>query len=135
MISKVDHIGIAVRDIEHALKFYRDVLHLEVEKTETVETQGIMAACLSVGESEIELLQPLRDDSPVGKFIAKKGEGIHHIAMAVDDLDKAVLEALQSGCRLVTEKPQIGVGGAKMIFIHPASTGGVLLELYERNGG
>lgn len=135
MISKIDHIGIAVKDIEKALQFYRDVLHLEVENTEMVEAQGIVAACLRVGESELELLQPLHDDSPVGKFIAKKGEGIHHIALGVDDLDKAVQEAVQSGCRLVTEKPQIGVGGAKMIFIHPASTGGVLLELYERNGG
>ncbi|HHW55341.1 MAG: methylmalonyl-CoA epimerase [bacterium] len=132
-ISKVDHIGIAVKDLEEALKLYRDILQLEVTGVEEVPDQKVKVAFIPVGESKVELLEPTTDDSPVAKFIAKRGEGIHHITFRVDNLEKALEEAKAAGIRLIDETPRLGAGGAKIAFLHPKSTGGVLLELCQRD--
>lgn len=132
-ISKVDHIGIAVKDLEEALKLYRDILQLEVTGVEEVPDQKVKVAFIPVGESKVELLEPTTDDSPVAKFIAKRGEGIHHITFRVDNLEKALKEAKAAGIRLIDETPRLGAGGAKIAFLHPKSTGGVLLELCQRD--
>lgn len=132
-ISKVDHIGIAVKDLEEALKLYRDILQLEVTGVEEVPDQKVKVAFIPVGESKVELLEPTTDDSPVAKFIAKRGEGIHHITFRVDNLVKALEEAKAAGIRLIDETPRLGAGGAKIAFLHPKSTGGVLLELCQRD--
>lgn len=132
-ISKVDHIGIAVKDLEEALKLYRDILQLEVTDVEEVPDQKVKVAFIPVGESKVELLEPTTDDSPVAKFIAKRGEGIHHITFRVDNLEKALEEAKAAGIRLIDETPRLGAGGAKIAFLHPKSTGGVLLELCQRD--
>lgn len=132
-ISKVDHIGIAVKDLDEALKLYRDILQLEVTGVEEVPDQKVKVAFIPVGESKVELLEPTTDDSPVAKFIAKRGEGIHHITFRVDNLEKALEEAKAAGIRLIDETPRLGAGGAKIAFLHPKSTGGVLLELCQRD--
>jgi methylmalonyl-CoA/ethylmalonyl-CoA epimerase len=132
MLQKIDHIGIAVRDLEKSLKFYSRVLGLDVEKREIVQGQLVHAACLGIGESEIELLQAIDEDSPIAKFIEKRGEGIHHIAFRVNNLDEAIEQVKKSEYKLVDDKPRPGVGGARMVFIHPKSSNGVLIELYER---
>jgi len=133
-ISKIDHIGIAVKDLEEALKLYRDILQLEVKGVEEVPDQKVKVAFIPVGESKVELLEPTSGDSPVAKFIEKRGEGIHHLTLRVDNLEKALEEAREAGIRLIDEKPRLGAGGAKIAFLHPKSTGGVLLELCERDG-
>jgi len=125
---KIDHIGIAVRDIQNSLKFYRDILGLEFNGTEELKDRGLQVAFLQIGESEIELLKPISEDSTIYKFIEKKGEGIHHIALEVDDLDDKVDEIKESGAKIIG-KPSSGAGGKKIVFIHPKSTSGVLMEL------
>lgn len=132
MLRKIDHIGIAVKDLEKSLRFFSEVLCLELEKREVVEEQLVEAACLAIGESEIELLQAVNEESPVHKFIEKRGEGIHHIAFRVGNLDEAIEKVKNCGYQLVNDKPRIGVGGARMVFIHPKNTHGVLIELYEK---
>ena len=126
----LDHIGIAVRSIDDA-RVYR-VLGLDVDHVETVETQGVKTAFLSVGDSNLELLEPTSEDSPVGKFIAKRGEGIHHICFRVDDID-AHLERLKAeGFRLINDAPVPGAHGCRVAFLHPAAGNGVLIELSEK---
>ncbi len=133
MVGKVDHIGIAVKNLDEALKFYEDVLGIKCVATETVEEQKVKVAFLPVGDTEVELLESTTDDGPVAKFIEKKGEGIQHIAYKVDDIEKALEELKEKGIRLIDEKPRYGAGGAKIAFLHPKSTFGVLIELCERN--
>ncbi len=130
MINKVDHIGIAVKNLEEAIDLYKK-LGFEVKEIEEVEEQKVRVAMLPAGESRIELLEATSDDSPIAKFIEKRGEGIHHIAINVSDIEKALENAKKSGLKLIDEKPRIGAGGKKVAFIHPKSTKGVLLEFVE----
>lgn len=133
MIKKIDHIGIAVKNIEEVSKFYKDVLGLEITGIEVVEEQKVKTAFIPVGDSEIELLESTSDDSPIAKFIEKKGEGIQHIALQVDNIEKTLEELKQKGVKLIDEVPRYGAGGAKIAFVHPKSTNGVLLELCQRD--
>ena len=128
MLKKVNHIGIAVRSIEEAKSFY-EVMGLQVEGYEVVEEQKVKVAFVPVGETRIELLEPTSEDSPVAKFIAKRGEGIHHIAFEVDDIEKALEVLKESGVRLIDEKPRRGAHGTRIAFLHPKSTNGVLIEI------
>lgn len=133
MIKKIDHIGIAVKSIEEASKFYKDVLGLEITGVEVVEEQKVKTAFISVGDSEIELLESTSDDGPIAKFIEKRGEGIQHIALQVDNIEKTLEELKQMGVNFIDELPRYGAGGAKIAFIHPKSANGVLLELCQRD--
>lgn len=128
---KVEHIGIATRSIEEALGFWRDALGLEVKHTETVEEQGVRVAMLPIGEPRIELLEPTGPDSPVAKFLEKRGPGIHHVAVRVADIRAALARLKAAGARLIDEEPRIGAGECLVAFVHPASSGGVLLELVQ----
>jgi methylmalonyl-CoA/ethylmalonyl-CoA epimerase len=128
----IDHIGVAVKSIEGALKFWEGALGIKCTGVEEVAEQKVKTAFLPVKDTEVELLEPTADDSPVAKFIEKKGEGIHHLAIRVPDLEKALSELKEQGVRLIDEKPRKGAGGALIAFIHPAATGGILLELSER---
>ncbi len=128
----VDHIGIAVRSIDEALSFWQNTLGIECTGVEEVAEQKVKTAFLPVGDTEIELLEAMSDDSPVAKFIEKRGEGIHHLALRVDDLEAALAELKEKGVRLIDETPRYGAGGARIAFVHPKATGGILLELSER---
>jgi methylmalonyl-CoA epimerase len=128
---RLDHIAIAVRSLEDALPFYTDALGLTCTGRETVAEQGVHLALLPLGESRLELLEPLSDDSPVGRFLTRRGEGVHHIAFRVDDLERALAELRARGIRLVDETPRCGAEGRKIAFLHPASAHGVLIELVE----
>ncbi|NLG85695.1 MAG: methylmalonyl-CoA epimerase [Firmicutes bacterium] len=132
MIKKIDHVGIAVSNMEEACRFYEDVLEIKVTGTEEVKEQKVITAFLPVGDSEIELLAPTAPDSPIARFIEKRGEGIQHIALRVDDIEAELERLKAAGVRLIDEKPRRGAGGAKIAFIHPKATGGVLLEISER---
>ncbi|ORJ62057.1 methylmalonyl-CoA epimerase [Geothermobacter hydrogeniphilus] len=129
MTKKINHIGIAVKNIEASLPFYRDVLGMTFEGSEEVAEQKVRVAFLAVGESRIELLEPTADDSPVAGFIAKNGEGIHHIAYEVDDLVVALDRLREQGVRLIDRQPRQGAHGTRIAFLHPRATGGVLTEL------
>lgn len=133
MVGKVDHIGIAVKSIDEALKFYEDVLGIKCVSQEIVEEQKVKVAFLPIGDTEVELLESTDEDGPVAKFIEKKGEGIQHIAYKVDDIEKSIEELKAKGIRLIDEKPRYGAGGAKIAFLHPKSTFGVLIELCQRD--
>ena len=128
---RIDHIGIAVRSIEEALKLYEGVLELRVSGYENVEEQGVRVAMIPVGDSRIELLEPLRPDSPVEKFMSKRGEGIHHISLSVDNIESALERLKAAGVRLIDSSPKRGAGNSKIAFVHPAGMHGVLLELVE----
>jgi len=128
---KIDHIGIATRGIEESLAFWRDALGLEVKHTETVEEQGVRVAMLPVGEPRVELLEPTGPDSPVAKFLEKRGPGIHHVAVGVPDIRAALARLKAEGARLIDEEPRVGAGGCLVAFVHPAAAGGVLLELVQ----
>jgi methylmalonyl-CoA epimerase len=128
--TKIDHLGIAVRSIDQALEFYRDQLGLTVSLRETVEIEKVHAAMLPVGEARIELLEASAPDSVIAKFIDKRGEGLHHVALTVPDLIAAVERLKSAGARLLNE-PRAGAGGHLYVFIHPSSAGGVLLELIQ----
>ncbi|MEO8098466.1 MAG: methylmalonyl-CoA epimerase [Acidobacteriota bacterium] len=129
-MSKIDHLGIAVRSIDEALKFYRDQLGLPVASRELVEIEKVHAAMLPVGESRIELLEAADPTSVIAKFIDKRGEGLHHVALTTPDLHATVARLKASGARILNE-PRQGAGGHLYVFVHPASTGGVLLELIQ----
>ncbi len=131
-ILKIDHLGIAVNSIDAGKNFWTDVLGLSFEGTETVEAQKVTTAFLPVGESEVELLESTADDGPIAKFIEKKGEGIQHVAFRVDDIEAALAELKAKGIRLIDEQPRLGAGGAKIAFLHPKATSGVLVELCQR---
>jgi methylmalonyl-CoA/ethylmalonyl-CoA epimerase len=128
---KIDHIGIATRGIEEALGFWRDALGLEVGHTETVEEQGVRVAMLPLGEPRVELLEPTGPDTPVAKFLEKRGPGIHHVALRVADISAALARLKAEGARLIDEEPRVGAGGYLVAFVHPAASGGVLLELVQ----
>ena len=128
---KVDHIGIATRQIDEALALWRDVLGLEIESTEEVTEQGVRVAMLPIGDTHIELLEPLNQDSPVGKFLEKRGPGIHHVAIRVTDIKAELARLKEKGTRLIDETPRVGAGGCLVAFVHPASANGVLLELVQ----
>ena len=128
---KVDHIGIATRSIEESLGFWRDALGLEVKHTETVEEQGVHVAMLPAGEPRVELLEPTGPDSPVAKFLEKRGPGIHHVAVRVADIRAALARLKTEGARLIDEEPRVGAGGCLVAFVHPSASGGVLLELVQ----
>lgn len=131
-LLKIDHLGIAVNSIEEGKNFWTDVLGLSFEGTETVEAQKVTTAFLPVGESEVELLESTAEDGPIAKFIEKKGEGIQHIAFRVENIDEALAELKAKGIRLIDEQPRMGAGGARIAFLHPKATSGVLVELCER---
>jgi len=128
---KVDHIGIAVKSLAEAVKVYQDAIGLHVSGYDEVDDQGVRVAMLTIGESRIELLEPTREDSPIEKFMMKRGEGIHHIAVRVDDIEQALGRLKASGVRLIDSTPRRGAHNTRIAFIHPSSTHGVLLELVE----
>jgi len=130
MLSKIHHVGVVVRDLEQAYGFWRDILGLPVHKVQTVVDQDVRAALLTIGESEIELLQPLSDKSGIGKFLAKRGEGLHHLCFETDDVAAELEAARAKGIRLIDEKPRLGLAGM-ICFLHPAATRGVLVEYAE----
>ena len=132
---KIDHIGIATRGIEESLGFWRDALGLEVKHTETVEEQGVRVAMLPVGEPRVELLEPTGPETPVGKFLEKRGPGIHHVAVRVADIRATLARLKAVGARLIDEEPRVGAGGCLVAFVHPSASGGVLLELVEHAAG
>ena len=135
MFGRIDHIGVAVEDIEAAIELYRDGFQMELVHRETVESQGVEAVLLDVGDGHVELLRPLGPDTPVGKFMAKNGTGLHHVAYAVDDIE-ATLEKLEAaGLQLIDSKPRVGIRDSRVAFLHPRSTGGVLTEIVEPAGG
>lgn len=131
-ILKIDHLGIAVKSIDDGKNFWTGVLGLEFEGTETVEEQKVTTAFFPVGESEVELLESTADDGPVAKYIEKRGEGIQHVAFRVENIETALAELKEKGIRLIDETPRKGAGGAKIAFLHPKSTNGILVELCER---
>lgn len=128
---KVDHIGIATRKLDEALALWQDALGLEVDSTEEVIEQGVRVAMLAIGETHIELLEPLSPGSAVGKFLEKRGPGIHHIAVRVPDIRAALAQLKEKGTRLIDETPRLGAGGCLVAFVHPSSANGVLLELVQ----
>ncbi|NBG88547.1 methylmalonyl-CoA epimerase [Isachenkonia alkalipeptolytica] len=130
--TKLDHIGIAVKDLEKSLSFYEDVLGIKCEGKETVEEQKVRVAFLPIGDTEVELLESTDPEGPIAKFIEKKGEGIQHMAYRVEDIEKAIASMKEKGIRMIDEKPRYGAGGAKIAFCHPKDTNGVLIELSER---
>ncbi|MBP7073621.1 MAG: methylmalonyl-CoA epimerase [Clostridia bacterium] len=132
LVSKIDHIGIAVSNLDETVKLYRDVLGLELHGTEVVPEQKVRVAFLPVGDTEVELLESTSAEGPIAKFIEAKGQGIQHIAFRVNDIEAALEEMKAKGMRLIDDKPRYGAGGAKIAFLHPKSTGGVLIELCER---
>jgi len=131
-VIKVDHIGIAVKSISEALKLYEESLGIKCEGIEEVPEQKVKTAFLPIGDTEIELLESTAPDGPVAKFIEKRGEGLHHIALRVENIEEALEELKKKGIRLIDEKPRKGAGGARIAFLHPKATGGVLLEICER---
>jgi len=132
LIKKLDHIGIAVSNLDEALKLYSDVMGLELTGIEVVEEQKVRVAFLAVGDTEIELLESTSPDGPIAKFIEAKGQGIQHLAFKVDNVEKAIEEMKAKGMRMIDEKSRYGAGGSKIAFMHPKSSNGVLIELSER---
>ena len=129
---KLDHIGIAVRNIEQRLKIWRDIFGIQIQGIEQIAEQKVRVAILTVGDVNIELLEPITEDSPVAKYIAKRGEGIHHLSFEVGDVEKKIDELKKHGLRMIDEIPRKGTHGSRIAFIHPASTGGILIELTEK---
>ena len=132
-MMKIDHIGIAVKSLSAAVKVYEQAVGLKLAGYDEVDDQGVRVAMLDIGESRIELLEPTRPDSPVEKFMNKRGEGIHHIAVRVDNIEQALERLKAAGIRLIDEKPKRGAHNTRVAFIHPASTHGVLMELVEHD--
>lgn len=132
-ILKIDHLGIAVNSIDDGKNFWSEVLGLEFEGAETVEAQKVTTAFFPVGDSEVELLESTSPDGPVAKFIEKRGQGFQHVAFRVANIEEALKELKEKGIQLIDKEPRIGAGGAKIAFLHPKATGGVLVELCERS--
>lgn len=128
---KLDHIGIATRQLEDGFAIWRDCLGLQVGATEEISDQGVRVAMLAIGDTHVELLEPLSPDSVVGRFLAKRGPGIHHLAVEVEDIHASLAALKSKGARLIDEKPRLGARGCLVAFIHPAATNGVLLELVQ----
>ena len=134
MINKIDHIGIAVKSLDQTLPFYTDVLKLPLQAIEEVKTQKVKVAFLLAGNCKIELLEPTSPDSPVSKFIEKRGEGIHHVAVGVNDIQERIVELMEQGIPMIDNAPREGAGGANIAFLHPKAASGVLYELCEKVG-
>jgi methylmalonyl-CoA/ethylmalonyl-CoA epimerase len=135
LFGRIDHIGVAVEDIDAAIELYRDGFGMELAHRETVESQGVEAVLLDVGDGHVELLAPLGSDTPVGKYMAKNGAGLHHVAYAVDDIDAALEKIATAGLQLIDSTPRVGIRDSRVAFLHPRSTGGVLTEIVEPAGG
>jgi methylmalonyl-CoA/ethylmalonyl-CoA epimerase len=131
MFDRIDHIGVATDDLEGALALYEQTFSMPVIHRETVESQGVEAALLDVGDGHVELLRPLGDQTPVGKYIAKKGPGLHHVAYAVDDIDGTLGKLKDAGVELIDSEARVGIRNSRVAFLHPRSTGGVLTEIVE----
>ncbi len=131
VFARIDHIGVAVEQIEPALELYRDRFQLHLAHREVVEEQGVEAVLLDVGENHVELLAPLGPQTPVGRFLANRGPGLHHVAYQVNDIDATLAALSQQGMALIDERPRIGIRGSRVAFMHPAATGGVLTEIVE----
>jgi len=129
---KINHLGIATKGIDEALKFWQDALGLENVHTETVEDQKVRVAMLPIGDTRIELLEATSDDSPIAKFVEKRGGGIHHVAVEVENIEASLAKLKANGARLIDEQPRIGAEGCLVAFVHPSSTNGVLLELIQK---
>lgn len=132
MVTKVDHIGIAVKNLKESLKFYQDILGINLIETEVVEEQKVKVAFLPLGDTEVELLESTDPEGPIASYIDKQGEGIQHIAYRVDDIEAAIAVMKEKNVKMIDEKPRYGAGGAKIAFCHPKSAGGVLVELCQR---
>ena len=135
METKIQHLGVAVSSIDEAIGFWRDALGLELTDVEVVVDQGVRVAMLPIGESRIELLEATGEETPVGKFITKRGPGIHHLCVEVNDINAKLAELKAQGVRLIDEQARTGAGGALVAFVHPSSTGGVLIELTQKGSG
>jgi len=131
VFSRIDHIGVAVEEIEPALELYRDRFELTVAHREIVSDQGVEAVLLDVGENHVELLAPLGADTPVGRFLAKQGPGLHHVAYQVSDIEATLQKLKQAGLALIDEQPRTGIRGSRVAFMHPRATAGVLTEIVE----
>jgi methylmalonyl-CoA/ethylmalonyl-CoA epimerase len=131
LFGRIDHIGVAVEDIDAAVELYSRSFQMREQHRETVEEQGVEAVLLEVGDGHVELIRPLSPDTGVGKFIAKNGPGLHHVAYATDDIDSTLGAVRDAGLRLIDEKPRTGIRNSRVAFLHPRSTGGVLTELVE----
>ncbi|HEX8959290.1 MAG TPA: methylmalonyl-CoA epimerase [Solirubrobacterales bacterium] len=131
MFGRIDHIGVAVEDVDAAIALYRESFEMELAHRETVESQGVEAVLLDVGEGHVELLRPLGPETPVGKFLARRGPGLHHVAYAVDDIDATLERLAAAGLELIDSEARIGIRGSRVAFLHPRSTGGVLTEIVE----
>jgi len=131
MLGRIDHIGVAVDDLDAALALYERALGMPVAHRETVSEQGVEAILLDVGENHVELLAPLGPDTPVGRFLAKKGPGLHHVAYQVADIDAVLASLRGAGLRLIDETPRVGIRNSRVAFVHPAATGGVLTEIVQ----
>jgi methylmalonyl-CoA epimerase len=134
VFDRIDHVGIAVAEIEPALELWRDAMQLDVAHREVVEEQGVEAVLLDVGENHIELLAPLADDTPVGKFLAKRGPGLHHVAYQVSDIDATLAAIVRAGLPLIDKQPRVGIGGSRVAFLEPKGTGRVLTEIVQPAG-
>lgn len=135
MFGRIDHIGVAVEEIDAAIALYGESFEMELAHRETVESQGVEAVLLDVGEGHVELLAPLGPETPVGKYLAKNGPGLHHVAYAVDDIDAALAKVAAAGIQLIDSEPRVGIRDSRVAFLHPRSTGGVLTEIVEPAGG
>jgi methylmalonyl-CoA epimerase len=135
VFSRIDHIGVAVEEIEPAMALYRDSFELALAHREIVEEQGVEAALLDVGENHVELLAPLGPDTPVGKFLARQGPGLHHVAYQVQDVEAALNACRAAGLELIDERPRKGIRDSRVAFLHPRSTGGVLTEIVQPAAG
>ncbi len=131
MLARIDHIGVAVEDLDAAIALYERDFAIELVHRETVTEQGVEAVLLDVGENHVELLAPLGPDTPVGKFLAKKGPGLHHVAYQTPDIDAELDRLKEAGMRMIDETPRTGIRGSRVAFLHPAATGGVLTEIVE----
>jgi methylmalonyl-CoA/ethylmalonyl-CoA epimerase len=134
VFKRIDHIGVAVEQIEPALELYRDRFQLDLVHREVVQEQGVEAVLLDIGENHVELLAPLGPDTPVGRFLAKNGPGLHHVAYQVSDIDATLAQLKQAGLELIDEQPRIGIRGSRVAFMHPRATAGVLTEIVEPAG-
>jgi methylmalonyl-CoA epimerase len=135
MLGGIDHIGVAVEDLDAAIGLYEDSFEMELAHRETVESQGVEAVLLDVGDGHVELLRPLGPDTAVGRFLARKGPGLHHVAYAVDDIDSTLKRLASSGLELIDSEARVGIRASRVAFLHPRSTGGVLTEIVEPAGG
>lgn len=135
MFGRIDHVGVAVEDIDSALALYEQSFEMELAHRETVESQGVEAILLDVGDGHVELLRPLGPETAVGKFLARKGPGLHHVAYAVEDIDATLAKLSAAGLELIDSEPRVGIRESRVAFLHPRSTGGVLTEIVEPAGG